>query len=39
MSQSKRRKENEWKIRKQTQKPHGKIKSLEEYSSELDAGK
>jgi hypothetical protein len=37
MSQSKNRKENEWKIRKQTQKPHGKIKSLGELSGEYNA--
>ncbi|WP_248930553.1 DUF6254 family protein [Paenibacillus hamazuiensis] len=37
MTQSKRRKENDWKIRKQTQKPHGKIKSLDELSDEYDA--
>jgi hypothetical protein len=37
MSQSKNREENEWKIRKQTQKPHGKVKSLEELSNEYDA--
>ncbi|MCZ8511973.1 DUF6254 family protein [Paenibacillus filicis] len=37
MSQSKRRQENEWKIRKQTQQPHGKIKSLGELSDEADA--
>lgn len=37
MSQSKRRQENEWKIRKQTQQPHGKIKSLEQLSEEYDA--
>jgi hypothetical protein len=39
MSQSKSRKENQWKIRKQAQNPHGKIKSLEEHSNEYDAGK
>jgi hypothetical protein len=37
MSQSKRREENEWKIRKETQNPHGKIKSLEEYSDDYKA--
>ncbi|MCP1309324.1 DUF6254 family protein [Paenibacillus tyrfis] len=37
MSHSKRRKENQWKIRKQTQQPHGKIKSLAAYSDEYDA--
>ncbi|WP_243767382.1 DUF6254 family protein [Paenibacillus agricola] len=39
MSTSKRREENQRKIRKQTQKPHGKIKSLAEHSDEYDAGK
>ncbi|WP_425415835.1 DUF6254 family protein [Paenibacillus tianmuensis] len=34
---SKHRKENQWKIRKQTQQPHGKIKSLAAYSDEYDA--
>lgn len=37
MSKSKRRQENEWKMRKQTQHPHGKIRSLEELSAEYDA--
>jgi hypothetical protein len=39
MSQSKRREENQWRIRKQAQNPHGKIKSLEQYSNEYDAEK
>jgi len=37
MSHSKRREENAWKIRKQTQRPHGKVKSLDEYANEYDA--
>ncbi|WP_222430005.1 DUF6254 family protein [Paenibacillus cremeus] len=37
MSRQKRREENAWKIRKQTHKPHGKIKSLSEYADEYDA--
>ncbi|WP_019535405.1 DUF6254 family protein [Paenibacillus ginsengihumi] len=37
MSTSKRRRENAWKIRKQTQQPHGKIKALAEYAEEYDA--
>ncbi|WP_246066831.1 DUF6254 family protein [Paenibacillus koleovorans] len=32
MSTSKRRRENAFKMRKQTQHPHGKIKSLKELS-------
>ncbi|MEK8126478.1 DUF6254 family protein [Paenibacillus filicis] len=37
MSHSKRRQENEWKIRKQSPHPHGKIKAIAEYSDEYDA--
>jgi len=37
VSQQKRRKEAEWKSRKQDQHPHGEIKSLKELSSEYDA--
>ncbi|WP_238178021.1 DUF6254 family protein [Paenibacillus contaminans] len=36
MSQSKRRRENEDKIRKQTPHPHGKVKSLKELSEMTD---
>lgn len=36
MSHAKRREENQWKIRKQNQQPHGKIKSLAQYSAEYD---
>ncbi|WP_238357489.1 DUF6254 family protein [Cohnella zeiphila] len=32
MTTSKRRRENAWKIRKQSQQPHGKIPSLRELS-------
>ncbi len=34
MSTSKRRRDNAWKQRKQTQHPHGKIKSLHELAGE-----
>lgn len=37
MSQSKRRKENDWKLRKQKQQNHGEIKSLEKLADEYDA--
>ncbi|MFD0678052.1 MULTISPECIES: DUF6254 family protein [unclassified Paenibacillus] len=37
MSQSKNRAENEDKIRKQTQHPHGHITSLEEFAEEYEA--
>ncbi|WP_281885916.1 DUF6254 family protein [Paenibacillus sp. YYML68] len=37
MSHPKNRRENEWKIRKQSQHPHGKVKSLAQYSDEYDA--
>jgi hypothetical protein len=33
MSTSKRRRENAWKIRKQSQQPHGKIQPLRELAS------
>ncbi|MCM3749642.1 DUF6254 family protein [Paenibacillus pasadenensis] len=35
MSTAKRRRESNWKQRKQHQNPHGKIKSLEEYADEI----
>lgn len=38
MSHPKSREEAAWKSRKQNQKPHGKIKSLEQLSEEYDAG-
>ncbi|MGX1900112.1 DUF6254 family protein [Thermolongibacillus altinsuensis] len=34
MTQSKRQKERQWKVRKQSQKPHGKVKSFEELAKE-----
>ncbi len=34
MSQSKRQQEREWTVRKQNQKPHGKVKSLKELTDE-----
>ncbi|MEC2077339.1 DUF6254 family protein [Metabacillus fastidiosus] len=37
MTQSQRQQERQWKTRKQTQKPHGKVKSFEELAE--DAGK
>lgn len=37
MTQSKNELERQWKVRKQTQKPHGKVKSFEEL--EADARK
>ncbi|MEK3882495.1 DUF6254 family protein [Paenibacillus sp. PL2-23] len=39
MSSSKRRRENAWHQRKHTQRPHGKVKSLEELSAEADHSK
>lgn len=35
MTQSKGQKERQWTVRKQSQNPHGKIKSLEEISDEI----
>ncbi|MGM9926022.1 MAG: DUF6254 family protein [Bacillus sp. (in: firmicutes)] len=37
MTQSKRRQESQWASRKQSQQPHGKVKSFEQLSEE--AGK
>lgn len=37
MSHQKRREEAAWKSRKQDQKPHGKVKSLEQLSEKYDA--
>ncbi|GER67449.1 hypothetical protein BpJC7_00530 [Weizmannia acidilactici] len=37
MSKSKREEEREWKVRKESQKPHGKVKSLEEIADEIFA--
>lgn len=34
MSKSKREQEREWTVRKQDQNPHGKVKSLEQISTE-----
>jgi hypothetical protein len=34
MTTSKRRRENAWKVRKQTHQPHGKIRSLHELASQ-----
>lgn len=36
MTSSKNRRENAWHQRKHRQRPHGKIKSLEELSAEAD---
>jgi len=36
VSQSKRREENRDKIRKQTQRPHGQITSLEEFAEQYE---
>ncbi|WP_235857634.1 DUF6254 family protein [Paenibacillus albiflavus] len=36
MSKSKRRREGEFKLRKQTQNPHGKIRSLKEISETVE---
>jgi hypothetical protein len=35
MTQSKAQKERQWTVRKQSQNPHGKIKSLEEIADEI----
>ncbi|WP_249310403.1 DUF6254 family protein [Bacillus sp. FJAT-49736] len=35
MTQSKGQKERQWTVRKQSQNPHGKIKSLEEIADEM----
>lgn len=35
MTTSKRRRENAWKMRKQTQQPHGKISSLHKLAENL----
>lgn len=37
MSKSKREEERLWKVRKETQNPHGKVKSLEEIADEIFA--
>ncbi|WP_010171653.1 DUF6254 family protein [Bacillus coahuilensis] len=34
MTKSKHEKERQWNVRKQDQKPHGKVKSLKELSNE-----
>ncbi|NIK80206.1 hypothetical protein FHS15_005390 [Paenibacillus castaneae] len=39
MTSSKSRRENAWNQRKQTQQPHGKVKSFEELSQEDDSSK
>lgn len=38
MTQSKRQKEREWKERKQSQNPHGKVKSFEQLAEEAGKG-
>ncbi|MFE5318982.1 DUF6254 family protein [Paenibacillus sp. NPDC056579] len=38
MSKQKNRRENADKIRKQTHRPHGYVKSLEEYAEEYESG-
>ncbi|MCM3024020.1 DUF6254 family protein [Heyndrickxia ginsengihumi] len=35
MTKSKHEKEREWEVRKETQHPHGKVKSLEEIADEI----
>jgi len=37
VSKSKREEERQWKVRKETQNPHGKVKSLEEIADEIFA--
>ncbi|MED4965723.1 DUF6254 family protein [Heyndrickxia coagulans] len=37
MSKSKREEERQWKVRKEMQNPHGKVKSLEEIADEIFA--
>lgn len=37
MSKSKREEERQWKVRKESQNPHGKVKSLEEIADEIFA--
>lgn len=39
MTQSKRQQERQWIVRKQSQNPHGKIKSLEEIADEMTPNK
>ncbi|WP_240647647.1 DUF6254 family protein [Paenibacillus nanensis] len=36
MTTSKRRRENAWHQRKHSQRPHGKIKSMDELAAEYD---
>jgi len=35
MTQSKGQQERQWKVRKQSQNPHGKVKSFEELAEEI----
>ncbi|WP_367614748.1 DUF6254 family protein [Heyndrickxia coagulans] len=37
MSKSKREEERQWKVRKESQNPHDKVKSLEEIADEIFA--
>ena len=35
MTQSKSQQERQWRVRKQSQNPHGKVRSLEEIAEEV----
>lgn len=35
LTKSKHEKERQWNVRKQTQQPHGKVKTFEELASEI----
>ncbi|MFS0861830.1 DUF6254 family protein [Fredinandcohnia sp. 179-A 10B2 NHS] len=39
MSQSKRQEERQWTVRKQSQNPHGKVKSFDELADEAGKNK
>jgi hypothetical protein len=39
MSKSKSQEERQWTVRKQDQKPHGKVKSLKQISDETNQGR
>ena len=39
MTQSKGQEERQWKVRKQSQNPHGKIKSLEQLDHDMGNNK
>lgn len=39
MTQSKRQEERQWKVRKQSQNPHGKVKSFDQLADEAGKNK